>query len=838
MSVFVKPQVALLLAAVVAVLLLAVACEPESYFDSPYVPVSMPVPTPTPLPLAEDIPPCTPIEGASQDPCVAGDTPADSLSAAGGYPSALLDEVPTSVRETLDGTISFVPHIVVRATYIPDTARCTSGNLYRPPAYTEEDLFEYSYTIQCYVDVRANSYILGNGPARQTVLTYVHHYWEGSFAPDPDNPNDLSEAERLMLHPALYVSLYEGTAGTGPGIYGLEQVLFLAPADNQGVEVWQRVEGWDVERDADDPDVVRVIHRERDIWRDHRPEDYQTYRHILEPTLADFTASVRAAHAARVAEYGGRVGPWDMDGRALGAGLPMLVSNINQIDEFLRSVGAYHHPDGPPTQPPLVCGPAVPDGSENAGLISDCLTLMALRDALRGDHPAALNWDASISMASWDGITIGRWASVSNENVVFNQVTKIKLPGKDLRGAIPAGLGDVLALTELDLSNNQLTGEIPPELGRLEDLAVLRLSGNFLTGCIPPALRDVATNDLSSLNLPYCADSPGNLRETSSGETRVSVSWDAVPNAAKYRVESLSPPAPLRWAVASESVTGISHTVTGLTCYEHHGVRVSAYGDGPNRAAAWGEPSKPLSVSTTECLPPTFNASSYAFSVPTDAEGGSPVGGQVSAIGSEGADDSVAYSITQGDEDGKFAIDAGTGKITVAGDLSAALGTSFTLTVEAVDESGDGDGDHRGDQGVLQRHGGAQSRCQPGPGERLQDAAGAEERPGGHGGAELERRRGDDGLGRCDGPRLAQPGHQAGPGPERADGRRPAGAGGVGWPEDSGPRLQPADGERPAGVGGIGRPEEPGPLLQPADRGDHPTFRRNSQELRLFLARI
>ena len=143
----------------------------------------------------------------------------------------------------------------------------------------------------------------------------------------------------------------------------------------------------------------------------------------------------------------------------------------------------------------------------------------------------------------------------------------------------------------------------------------------------------------------------------------MSVSWDAVPNAAKYRVESLSPPAPLRWAVASESVTGISHTVTGLTCYEHHGVRVSAYGDGPNRAAAWGEPSKPLSVSNTECLPPTFNASSYAFSVPTDAEGGSPVGGQVSAVGSEGADDSVAYSITQGDEDGKFAIDAGTGNV-------------------------------------------------------------------------------------------------------------------------------------------------------------------------------
>ena len=466
------------------------------------------------------------------------------------------------MRETLDGVISFVPHIVVRATYIPDTARCTSGNPYRPPSYTEEDIFEYSYTVQCYVDVRANSYLVGTGPARLTVLTYVHHYWPGSFAPDPDDPDALSEAQSLVLYPALYVSLYSGTAGTGPGIYGVEQVLFLAPADNQAVEVWQRVEGWDVQRDAEDPDVVRVIHRDRDMWRDHRPDDYRAHRSTLEPTLASFTTSVRAAHAARLAEYGGQVGPRDMEGKAPGSGLPMLVSNINEIDEFLESDGAYHHPDGPPAQPPLVCGAAAPDGLGNAGLVGDCLALMAARDTLRGDHPAALNWGESLPMASWSGITIGPWASVSNENVSINQVTKIKLSGQDLRGTIPAQLGDLAALTELDLSSNTLHGRIPPELGNLEDLAVLRLSGNALRGCIPPELKDVATNDLSKLNLPYCADSPSGLRETSSGETMASISWDAVPNAARYRVESISPGSVSRWAVSSDSVTGTSHTVT------------------------------------------------------------------------------------------------------------------------------------------------------------------------------------------------------------------------------------------------------------------------------------
>ena len=432
MSVFAKSPVALLVGLVVA-LLLVVACEPDSYFDSPYVPPTVPVPTPTPLPLASDIPPCTPIEGAPQDPCAPGPAPGEISSGPEGYPAALNQDQPTSVRETLDGTISFVPHIVVRATYIPDTARCTSGNLYRPPAYTEEDLFEYSYTIQCYVDVRANSYILGNGPARLTVLTYVHHYWEGSFAPDPDNPNDLSEAERLVLHPALYVSLYEGTAGTGPGIYGLEQVLFLAPADNQGVEVWQRVEGWDVQRDADDPDVVRVIHRERDIWRDHRPDDYQTYRqypgtHPGSKLHRQCPGGPRRPRS-RVRRAGRPLRTWTAGlwARACRCWCPTSTRSTNST----VLLGPITIPTALPAQPR--CRAALPrrTAAENAGLISDCLTLMALRDALRGDHPAALNWDASIAMASWDGITIGRWASVSNENVVFNQVTKIKLPDKE-----------------------------------------------------------------------------------------------------------------------------------------------------------------------------------------------------------------------------------------------------------------------------------------------------------------------------------------------------------------------------------------------------------------------
>ena len=63
-------------------------------------------------------------------------------------------------------------------------------------------------------------------------------------------------------------------------------------------------------------------------------------------------------------------------------------------------------------------------------------------------------------------------------------------------------------MTQLDLSQNLLSGEIPAELGSLYNLSRLHIAPNPLTGCIPAGLRDVRTNDLSELGLPFCAPSP------------------------------------------------------------------------------------------------------------------------------------------------------------------------------------------------------------------------------------------------------------------------------------------------------------------------------------------
>ena len=166
------------------------------------------------------------------------------------------------------------------------------------------------------------------------------------------------------------------------------------------------------------------------------------------------------------------------------------------------------------------CATAVPDASNNPGLVSDCEALLAAQDTLAGS--ARRYWLADILITDWRGVSMGGTP---------RRVTGLHLSGSWLDGSIPRELGDLSNLIVLSLGNNQLTGEIPPELGSLSNLRTLRLhdnrltgtippelgglsslswlsiSGNQLTGCIPEALREVESNDLADLGLPFC-DAP------------------------------------------------------------------------------------------------------------------------------------------------------------------------------------------------------------------------------------------------------------------------------------------------------------------------------------------
>ena len=460
---------------------------------------------------------------------------------------------------------------------------------------------------------------------------------------------------------------YEAAVGRSGGIEGREMILFIGPTADTSVESWLLFSAWDVQR-GEGGTIVAVY----PFRHYYSPEEVTQFQSELEIELPAFRTAILAAQQARVVANDGRTQP--------DPSFPMLITDANNLRQYYVHAGAYSDPDGPPAQPPpaQVCtnGIAV-DPITNRGLVHDCEALLAAKDTLRGT--ATLNWSKDLAIGSWDGITMSGTPS---------RVTEVDLSSESLSGTIAAELGRLIKLTDLDLSSNALTGSIPAELGLLINLEEVRLSGNSLTGCIPVALKDVATNDLNSLNLRYCAPpAPGNLRVGTTTQTSVPLSWDAVANTSRYRMEyrrSLT----RDWTTDTETLTTTSHTVNELLCYKGYQFRVSAYGSGTTYAAAWSEPSTILSEITGECVSPVFDEESYSFTVMEDAGTGAAVG---TVLATDPNDDALTYRITGGNAERTFAIGPSTGTITVAGPLNRTTMPLHTLTVEADDGNGNTD---------------------------------------------------------------------------------------------------------------------------------------------------
>ena len=157
---------------------------------------------------------------------------------------------------------------------------------------------------------------------------------------------------------------------------------------------------------------------------------------------------------------------------------------------------------------------AVTDAT-NAGLVSDCDTLLAARDTLAGT--ATLNWSAHTPIADWDGIGDDSLEG-SPTRVTRLYLNRLRLDGmipsglsnlselrvlylhdNELTGTIPSSLGDLSNLTDLYAHNNDLTGEIPAELGELASLQELSLYSNDLSGSIPSEMGKLTS--LTNLSL-------------------------------------------------------------------------------------------------------------------------------------------------------------------------------------------------------------------------------------------------------------------------------------------------------------------------------------------------
>ena len=559
----------------------------------------------------------------------------------------------------------FMSHLDRINVAFPETAKASFRSIARGGFSTD-----YMF-LTCFMDYTVAEYLLGSGPVTVTVAydqlaearsydLYDRAHAAGEFG-DVETTTKMSRGEYLASLDAI-VAANEGLLSNLLG--DRENIVFVAPMGAHSaitLEAWQVIAQWDLQTDDDN-----TVHAVRYGSPDEDPEHTQTLANLKSRIT---TAAASDAHAND------------------------RIANVSGLTQYYKDVGAYGDitPDDgstetfTPAQPPPVpeCSndTAVTDASVNRSLVHDCGTLLGLKDTLAGT--ATLNWSSDLAIGSWTGVTTGGTPQ---------RVTGLSLPSNSLNGTMPAELGTLWSLTTLDLRSNSFTGNIPQELGHLPELATLRLSGNSLSGCIPAALRNVATNDLASLTLLYCdmlpmPTAPANL-SVSLEDGTFALTWDALSGAAKYEAQYRTSDAE-DWTALPEVETNSATYAPegGPACGTTYQFRVRAFGDGMTLRAEWSTESGAETYETEACnQAPDFDPDSYAFTVPEDAAVDDLVD-TVSATDPD-EDDTVSYSITAGNEEGKFAIGETSGEITVEAALDYETTASFTLTVQAGDGNG------------------------------------------------------------------------------------------------------------------------------------------------------
>ena len=251
----------------------------------------------------------------------------------------------------------------------------------------------------------------------------------------------------------------------------------------------------------------------------------------------------------------------------------------------------------------------------------------------------------------------GRWSSlwghIPRELGKLRELRELNLKGNGLlSGSIPVELGRLENLQMLDLSKNQLTGDMPAALGRLSNLRHLNLQYNGLTGGIPPEFGDLT--ELQGMRLEH-NEITGSIPPDLGGLKRMQGLW-LEDNQLTGRVPpELGSITSLKWLDVSRNP---------LECVPAELVYKADLEIRNNRLE-------------------TCTADSYSFQVSELAGVGHPVGAVLVTDA-----DTASYSITAGNDDGKFTIEADSGEIAVAGPLDFEAVSSYTLAVEERDRLG------------------------------------------------------------------------------------------------------------------------------------------------------
>jgi len=127
----------------------------------------------------------------------------------------------------------------------------------------------------------------------------------------------------------------------------------------------------------------------------------------------------------------------------------------------------------------------------------DSLALIALYNSTDGDNwTDNTNWLSDTAVVYWYGVTVNS-----------GYVTNLNLSNNNLKGTIPAEIGDLTNLEILRLDYNNLTGSMPTELTNPVYLKTIRLNNNQITGTFPTDDGDLSNLEYLDLSFNQLADS-------------------------------------------------------------------------------------------------------------------------------------------------------------------------------------------------------------------------------------------------------------------------------------------------------------------------------------------